>query len=94
MLRSRFSRPPGCDAADLIIFWAKAGECRFGADEAAWFNERRHLERPGNIGLAEAEERYCPMAGEPAMAEWLKRNGLGKSRGDSSEETGAVQSVV
>lgn len=33
-----------------------------------WFNHRRLLEPIGNIPPAEAEERYCAMLDEPAMA--------------------------
>ncbi|TCT02013.1 integrase-like protein [Aquabacter spiritensis] len=33
-----------------------------------WFNHRRLLEPIGNIPPAEAEERYCAMLGETAMA--------------------------
>ena len=33
-----------------------------------WFNNRRLLEPIGNIPPAEAEERYCAMLDEPAMA--------------------------
>jgi putative transposase len=33
-----------------------------------WFNSRRLLEPIGNIPPAEAEQRYCPMLEQPAMA--------------------------
>ena len=33
-----------------------------------WFNNRRLLEPIGNIPPAEAEERYCAMMEQPAIA--------------------------
>ena len=33
-----------------------------------WFNNRRLLEPIGNVPPAEAEERYCAMLEQPAMA--------------------------
>lgn len=47
------------------------------------FNNRRLLEPIGNIPPAEAEERYYAMLDEPAIAAFLKRNGLRKARGSS-----------
>jgi hypothetical protein len=41
------------------------------------------LEPIGNIPPAEAEERYYAMLEQPAMAAWLKPNGLRRTRGGS-----------
>jgi hypothetical protein len=48
-----------------------------------WFNNRRLLEPIGNIPPAEAEERYYARLEDPAMAEWLRQNGLRKNWGGS-----------
>jgi hypothetical protein len=41
------------------------------------------LEPIGNIPPAEAEERYYAILEKPAMAAWLKPNGLRQTRGGS-----------
>jgi hypothetical protein len=38
----------------------------------------------GNIAPAEPDERYHAKPDEPAMAAWLKRNGLRPNRGGST----------
>ena len=52
-----------------------------------WFNNRRLPEPIGNIPPAEAGERYYAMPEEPAMAAWLKRNGIRQTRRGSTERT-------
>lgn len=61
--------------------WRNLGALEFATLEwVEWFNNRRLPEPIGSIPPAEAEARYYAQIERPAMAAWLKPDGLRNSR--------------
>jgi transposase len=84
----------------IKVIWHDGPWRSFGAVEFAtlewvdWFNYRRLLEPIGNIPPAEAEKQYYARLDAPAMAAYLKRNGLCQTRCGSNHSTDGFASAT